>query len=349
MTVLMNSENGPRHLAIYGASGFIGCHLAAALLRQGHHVRALVRSKTKAELLHRLGLDVVLGDIRDPQAVRLVAEGCSHVFHLVSNRDDFRLAAYNATNVSGTANVISAAAEARVRRLVFTSSINVYGRLPADAATEDTPAVPILYHDRSKLEAERIVLRRGQELGVSVVVARLPWVFGAGQFRFHKTFRQISEGGVFMFYGPHDPWRNIAHVDDVLDGLKRCAGVITAEPRIYLLPGHNATLTEVLQLIAEEAGVRFRMKRRPLWPAESISQVCRLLLMPLRREPGLARGIEFFVRNHRIDGSKAHRELGYTPVISLRQTIRDMITWYRNSSYADSNEPLLVQMAGLSS
>jgi len=318
----------------------------ADLLREGHQVRALVRSKTKAEWLRRLGADVVLGDIRDPQMVRSVAAGCGLVFHLVSNREDARLIAYRATNVAGTENVMSAAVDAGVRRLVFTSSINVYGRLSAEPATEETPALPTLYHDRSKLEAERLVLGRGPELGISVVVARLPWVFGAGQSRFRKTFRQVVEGGPFSFYGPYDPWRNIAHVDDIVDGLKRCAAASAEEPRCYLLPGHNATLTEILRLIADEAGVRFRMRRKPLWPAECISQACRLLLVPFGREPELTRGVEFFVRNHRVDGSKARRELGYAPTIALRETIRGMIAWYRNSNYADSNEPLLAQRAG---
>jgi nucleoside-diphosphate-sugar epimerase len=335
-------------LAIYGASGFIGCHLLAEMLRDGHRVRALVRSKTKAAWLQRVGVEVVMGDIRDAQRVHSVAVGCDIVFHLVTNRfdDDNRLDSYLAANVIGTENVMSAATGAGVRRLVFTSSINVYGRLSARPATEETPASPILYHDCFKLEAERIVLQRARELGICAVVARLPWVFGPGQPRFRKTFRQITEERSFPFYGRQDPWRNVAHVNDVVDGLKRCVAVCAKEPRLYLLPGHNATLSEILHLIADEAGVRFQIKRRPLWLAERVSQACRLVLVPFGLESRVAHGVEFFVRNNRCDGSKARHELGYEPKISLRETIRSMLTWYRDSNYADSNEPLLAQMAG---
>ena len=59
------------------------------------------------------------------------------------------------------------------------------------------------------------------------------------------------------------------------------------------------------------------------------------------------RGVEFFVRNHKIDGSKARRELGYVPTISLRETIQAMITWYRNSNYANSNEPCWLKWSDL--
>ena len=224
--------------------------------------------------------------------------------------------------------------------------MSVYGRLSPELVTEETPATPTLFHDRSKLEAERLVLRRGCELGISVVVARLPWVFGPGQPRFRKTFHQVVEKRSFTIYGSYDPWRNIAHVGDIVDGLKRCVAVCAKEPRLYLLPGHNATLSEILHLIADEAGVRFQIKRRPLWLAERVSQACRLVLVPFGLESRVAHGVEFFVRNNRCDGSKARYELGYEPKISLRETIRGMLTWYRDSNYADSNEPLLAQMAG---
>ena len=140
MTVLVDAQGRPSRLAIYGASGFIGCHLLADLLRQGHQVRALARSKSKAEWLRRLGADVVLGDIRDYQIVRSVASGCDLVFHLVTKHfdQDNRLIIYRETNVAGTENVISAAADAGVRRLVFTSSVEVYGRLSREPATEET-------------------------------------------------------------------------------------------------------------------------------------------------------------------------------------------------------------------
>jgi nucleoside-diphosphate-sugar epimerase len=345
MTALIDAQGRPSRLAIYGASGFIGCHLLADLLRQGHQIRALARSKTKAEWLRRLGADVLLGDIRDPQIVRSVAAGCDLVFHLVTGRFDqaARLLAYRETNVLGTANVISAAVDAGVRSLVFTSSMSVYGRLSPELVTEETPATPTLFHDRSKLEAERLVLRRGCELGISVVVARLPWVFGPGQPRFRKIFHQVVEKRSFTIYGSCDPWRNIAHVGDIVDGLKRCAATSAKQSGCYLLPGHNVTLSEILRLIADEAGVRLRVKRKPLWPAEVISRSCRLLLTPFGRELDFIHGVEFFVRNHKVDGSKARCELGYVPRTSLRETIHGMVTWYRKSNYAGSNEQLLSQ------
>ena len=348
MTVSLEAQCRSNRLAIYGASGFIGCHLLADLLRKGFQVRVLVRSKKKAEWLGRLGAEVIVGDIRDLKMVHSTVAGCDTVFQLVAHRFeiDSRLIAYRETNIAGMRNVLCAAVDAGVRRLVFTSSINVYGRLSAEPVTEKTSASPTLYHDLSKLEAERLALERGSELGISVVVARLPWVFGPGQPHFRKFFRQVIDEGPFAFYGPCDPWRNIAHVDDIVDGLERCAAVCAPEPRIYLLPGHNAKLSEILLLIADEAGVPFRMRRRPLWPVERISQACQLLLAPFGRELKVMHGIEFFVRNQRVDGSKAKRELGYAPTISLRETIRSMITWYKQSDYATSNEPLLARMVG---
>jgi nucleoside-diphosphate-sugar epimerase len=348
MTVSLAPKSRSSRLAICGASGFIGCHLLASLLRKGFEVRALVRSKKKAEWLGRVGADVIVGDIRDLRTVNSAIAGCDTVFQLAAHRSgtDSRLTAYRETNIAGMRNVLSAAVDAGVSRLVFTSSVSVYGRLSAAPATEETPASPTTYHGLTKLEAERLVLKQGTERGVSVVVARLPWVLGPGSPHFAKTFRQVIDEGPFAFYGPCDPWRNVAHVDDIVDGLERCAAVCIHEPPLYLLPGHNAKLSEILRLIADEAGVQFRTKRRPLWPVERISQACQLFLAPFGREPKVMHGIEFFVRNQRFDGSKAKRELGYVPKISLQETIRSMIIWYRDSNYASSNESLLARMAG---
>jgi dihydroflavonol-4-reductase len=309
-------------------------------------VRVLARSRTKGKWIERLGAEVVLGDVRDAGPVRAVAAGCNVVFHLATHRleEDARWRSFREVNIVGTENVM-AAADAGGCRVVYSSSVNVYGRLSAEPANEETPTRPTLYHDRSKLDAERVVVERGRERGVPVVVARLPSVLGPGQPRFRKTFREAAAGKPYRFFGPQDPWRNIVHVSDVVDGLKRCAVVAVNDPGLYLLPGHNTSLGEFLRLIADEAGAPFQMRRMPLWPLKWMALAYRLALAPFGREPTVARGIEYFVRNHRFDGAKARWELGYEPKVSLRETIRSTLAWYRETNYADSSDPLLAQMA----
>ena len=94
MTVSLEAQCRSNRLAIYGASGFIGCHLLADLLRKGFQVRVLVRSKKKAEWLGRLGAEVIVGDIRDLQMVHSTVAGCDTVFQLVAHRFEIDFSAH---------------------------------------------------------------------------------------------------------------------------------------------------------------------------------------------------------------------------------------------------------------
>src|SRR5215467_12883357 len=123
---------------VTGASGFLGWHVARVLLERGYSVRALVREGSRID-----GLDVerVTGDLRDPDSLRRAAAGCGLIFHLAA---DYRLWAKNPedlyeSNVQGTRNLLEAARDARVDRVVYTSTVGCIGVPENGIGNESTP------------------------------------------------------------------------------------------------------------------------------------------------------------------------------------------------------------------
>ena len=155
---------------VTGADGFIGSHLVECLLAEGHQVRALCLYNSQgswgwldnlpSEL--RDGLDVILGDIRDPLCVRQAMTGCSHVFHLAAliaiPYSYSAPSSYVDTNIHGTLNVVQAARDLGVERVVHTSTSETYGTAQFVPITEDHPLVGQSPYAASKIGADQMAL-----------------------------------------------------------------------------------------------------------------------------------------------------------------------------------------------
>jgi dihydroflavonol-4-reductase len=126
---------------VTGANGFLGCHVVRALIRRGDQVRALARESADITALRGINCEIVRGDVRNVESLRNAMKACDEVYHVAA---DYRLwvvdhAPMYATNVEGTRNVIAAAREASVSRIVHTSTVGALG-IPHDApGSEDTP------------------------------------------------------------------------------------------------------------------------------------------------------------------------------------------------------------------
>ncbi len=145
---------------VTGATGFVGSHLAEALVNQGHEIRALVRQSGDTSLLKKLGVEVAYGDITDAAAVEGAIRGCQYVYHLAAKtaRSGVSKKEYYAVNVEGTENVARAAIKANVERLVYGSSAGVYGTTTRTPVDENTKPNPNSYYRESKLLGEKVML-----------------------------------------------------------------------------------------------------------------------------------------------------------------------------------------------
>ena len=317
---------------VTGATGFTGGWLARHLAGAGETVRALVRpgSVARAAPLTTAGVEVVRGDLGDPASLRAACAGVEVVYHIAAT---YRTAgqgagSYHEVNVAGTARLLDAAVEARVRRVVHCSTGGVHGHIEDPPADETAPLAPGDVYQRTKLEGERVARARGEAGAVEVVVVRPIGIYGPGDTRFLKLFR-LARGPVML--GSGRAFYHLTFVEDLVEGFRLCGTVARAAGETYLLAGARyTTLRELVALIAEELGTPPPRLRLPVWPVWLAGAACELVCVPLGIEPPLyRRRVDFFTKSRAFDASKARRDLGFEPRVDLREGIRRTAAWYR--------------------
>ncbi len=209
---------------ITGATGFVGSAVLRCLLNAGHAVRVLARPGSLQRNIEGLNIEVVAGDLRDPATLKQAVAGAHALFHVAA---DYRLWAPNPqeiyeSNVSGTRNLLLAAAEAGVGRIVYTSSVATLG-INADGspANEETPATftdMIGHYKRSKFLAEAEVRRLAAEEGLPVVIVNPSAPVGPRDVKPTPTGRTVLDAARGRMPAYVDTGLNVVHVDDVAQG-----------------------------------------------------------------------------------------------------------------------------------
>lgn len=324
---------------VTGATGFVGSAVARALLGAGHAVRVLVRPASDRRNLDGLAVDAVVGDLTDGTSLRAACTGCDALFHVAA---DYRLwtrdpRAMMAANVDGTRNILRAAMESGISRIVYTSSVATLGvrpdGQPADETIPATLADMIGPYKRSKFLAEEAVLEMVAGDGAPVVIVNPSAPIGPYDIKPTPTGRMIVEAAVGRMPAYVDTGLNVVHVDDV------AAGHLAAFERgrigeRYILGGENLTLRQILVAVAAITG-----KRGPLF------RVPHGLILPIAfmaetwtrwaggEEPfATVDGVRMARKKMFFKSEKAARELGYAPR-PADEALADAILWFRENGY----------------
>ncbi|MGE4220593.1 MAG: hopanoid-associated sugar epimerase [Alphaproteobacteria bacterium] len=329
-------------ILLTGATGFVGAAVLRKLVAAGEAVRALTRPGSDRRNLAGIECEVVEGDLTDPASLRRAVAGCAGLMHVAA---DYRLwvpdprVLYRA-NVDGTRDLLRAAAEAGIGRIVYTSSVATLGLhadgTPADEATPVALADMIGDYKRSKFLAEAEVGRLIAEEGVPAVVVNPSAPIGPRDVKPTPTGRLIVEAATGRIPAFVDTGLNVVHVDDVADGHMRAyaAGIVGER---YILGGDDMTLRGILTQVATLVGrqpPRVRLPRLPLYPVAFVAEAVARLTgrgEPLVTVDGLrmSRKLMYF------KSDKARRELGYAPRPAA-DAIRDAIGWFRENGYLGS-------------
>ncbi len=317
---------------VTGASGFIGGHLAAELVRRGWTVKALIH---KTSIPTSPGVEIVSGDVGDTVLLKKSLRGSDVLFHLAAALGASRIGGeeFLRINAGGTESVLSSAREAGVRKSVHFSSAGVIGKVSrGDLADEGYPLDPRNVYDRTKLEGEKIALRHASE-GMDVVIVRPGWAYGPGDRRTLKLIKSIDRGRFFMVargVGRQTP----VFVNDLVEG------TIVASTRgkrgeIYHLAGREVLGVErMAELIAAACGKKIPRFSLPFIPAKFAAFVLEKLFGMAGREAPLSRSkLSFFVDPKAMSIHKAERELGYSPRTDFAEGIGLTVAWYRENGW----------------
>jgi dihydroflavonol-4-reductase len=314
---------------VTGGTGFLGKAIVEELVAADRPVRALARSDAAAEALAALGAEPVRGDVLDRVSLEVGIAGCEVAYH-VAGANAFCLpdpSPLYEVNVVGSREVVLAAAAAGVRRLVYTSSAATLGEERGSVGSEESlhRGWFLSDYERSKHEAEQVVLGAARETGLEVVCVNPSSVQGPG--RTGGTARLLLGYLNGALRSAVDTRLSVVDIADCTRGHLLAEERGTPGER-YVLCGASLTVREGLELLGRVTGLdeqpRFLPPRLALVLAGGVEAVGRVR----RRKPSVCREmVHTLLHGHTYDGSKAARELGldYTP---LEETLRRTVAWY---------------------
>jgi dihydroflavonol-4-reductase len=323
---------------VTGGTGFIGSHLVRALLARGEQVRCLARRGSRRDNLEGLEVEIAIGDLCDPSTLRPAVAGCDAVYHCAA---DYRLYARDpdeiyAVNVEGTRCILRAAADAGVRRIVYTSSVGALGLEPdGKPASEATPVTlerMIGHYKRSKFLGERVAEEIARE-GAPVVIVNPSTPVGELDIKPTPTGRMIVDflNGRMPAYV--DTGLNLIDVRDVAHGHLLAAERGKPGER-YILGNVNLSLREILGVLGRLTGLPAPWLRVPHWLPAIYASASTSFARARGVEPRVSiESVRMSRYRMYFDAAKAVRELGL-PQTPIENALDRAVAWFRAKGYA---------------
>jgi nucleoside-diphosphate-sugar epimerase len=309
---------------VTGATGAVGPALVGQLLKERHTVRILSRRPFDPSILPH-GVDIHTGDITDPVAVARAAAGCEIVFHLaaklhVNDPGSEQEAEYHHINVDGTAAIIEAGAAARVERIIFFSTIAVYGAgSSTDGALSESAAPnPRSLYSRTKLAAEGLVLSASRSGGPRGVVLRLAAVYGPNLRGNYRSLIRAMRAGFVPQVGRGDNRRTLVFDEDVARAAILAAYHPNAVNSVFnVTDGSVHTVNDIVCAISAALRARPFVIRIPPAFARLVASVGDRTLRAAGKKSALRSMVEKSVEDLAVSGEHIREVLGFNPSIDL--------------------------------
>jgi nucleoside-diphosphate-sugar epimerase len=305
---------------VTGGAGFIGSHLSEEIVRRGHSVRvadSLITGK-RSNLDHIQGVEFLQGDLADEAFARQAVQGMDYVLHQAaipsvprSVKDPITS---NRANVDATLNVLVAARDAGVKRLVFAGSSSAYGNTETLPKHEEMPTSPLSPYALQKVVGEQYLQMFTRLYGLETVSIRYFNVFGPRQDPTSPYSGVISvfataliENRSPKIYGDGEQTRDFTYVANVVDGvLRACEANGASGEIINVATGGRISLNQLFHTMKQLVGAT--------------------------ADPTYVETRAGDVRDSQADISKAQRILGYAPIVSFEDGLRQTVEWYRSAT-----------------
>ena len=298
-----------------GGGGRIGRSLSRALIRNGYTVRALSHDK---EFIHTMPAGVVpyVGDLSDKKLLNDACRGVDIVYHLAAIVSEYRESTKTLmdVNVGGTENVLEACRKNGVGHFIFSSSLDVYGRVRQEVLEEESMLNPTDKYGYSKAMAERKILEYGDKIDYTIL--RMATIYGTGfESSYFKLFKAIKTGKAYII-GDGKNSLSMINIEDVLSAMLLAAERKASNRNVYnLSDGVKYTQEGLMNLAAD----LLKAER----PTRHISQ---LVVSLVAKSRGLdSDELRFLTSNRIVDIGKAKKELGFEPSVDIKDGAVDMV------------------------
>ena len=333
-------------ILITGSEGFIGSHLVSKLVKKGYYVNALVLYNSfnnigwleNLEQHEKKKINIILGDIRDYNSVFNAAKNCDVIINLaalIGIPYSYKAPmSYFETNVKGTINILEVAKKLNIKKVIQTSTSEVYGSAKFVPMTEDHPLVGQSPYSASKISSDQVSLSYFLSFGTPVTILRPFNTFGPRQ-SLRAIIPSIIVQGLSannfdknIQIGSLEPTRDFNYIEDIIDGFilaiknKKCIGEI-----INLSTGKEISIKETVKLISKILNVKFKIKQKKERMRPDKSEVNRLC------------------GSNRKAKKILNWKPNYTGKRMFKESLIKTINWYRNPAnlrnYKDPNKFIL--------
>ena len=326
----------PETVLVTGAGGFIGSNLVDDQLSRGRRVIALDVNLDK--LKHRQAdenCSLVIGDVRDYGKIAELMKETDIVFHLasahleVSKSDDY----FWETNVNAVKELLKMASDNNIKRFVHCSTVGVYGPLKNLPASEETLCHPDILYEETKLAGEKAVKEHVEKTGLSAVILRPAWVYGPRCPRTLKLFRTIGKRRFFMV-GQGENMRHPIYISDMLEAFELAATNDNVKGKTYLIASDEPVkLQNLISDIIEAQNMKFKPLQVPFFVMTPVCIVVESIFKIVSKEPPFStRSLKFFTESSAFDISKAKNELGFAPVVGLKDGLAKTYQFYKKEN-----------------
>lgn len=310
-------------ILLTGGAGFIGSHLAEAILAVGHDLTVVdnfndyysprLKEKNLEKVSSHPRFRLIRSDIREGDRVEeIFADSRFHtVIHLAARagvRPSLEAPLlYQDVNIRGTLNLLEGARRNDVKKFIFASSSSVYGNCPRQPLSESEPYLfPVSPYGLTKLSGEHLCRVYHRHYGLPTAALRFFTVYGPRQrpdMAIHKFSRLITDGKSIPVYGDGTSRRDYTFIDDIISGIMAVLKAEFGFEIFNLGGGHSITLNELIELLSEQFSASPRIKRLPFQAGDVTSTLA--------------------------DVGKASSLLGYSPRFSVTAGIESFATWFR--------------------
>ncbi len=299
-----------KRVTITGGAGFIGYWTARRLIEEGFEVKILdnLHTARMSDKIRDLGLDIIKVDIRDMEALKNAFEGSDYVLHLAAllsvEESSEKPLLYHEINVTGTLNVLKAALETGVEKVIYASTAAVYGPSDELPIKEDHPTNPISFYGVTKLAGEAYCSLFYRTYGLKTIILRYFNAYGPGQSQEYagvikRFIERIKHGKPPVIYGDGYQTRDFVHVEDIANA-NFIAFISNVDFGIFnIASGKSITILDLAKMILD--------------------------LMDSNLQPVFAPSRKGDIRHSLADIRKAKEILGFEPQIDLRSGIRKLI------------------------
>ncbi len=320
---------------VTGGTGFIGSHLVEELVKNNVETRILVRDRQKAVKLFRGGVEIVEGDLLELSLLEEVVKNIDVVFHLASiiNIGNVSNEYYYRINVNGTENLLKASLKNGVKKIIFSSSVNVYSPFSKEPFTEESWCEPDEILGRTKLEAENIIKKYCEGSELNYVNLRIARVYGPRDFSLLKLFQQINSG-FFLMIGNGKGLIQPIYVKDVVNALILSARKEDVKNETIIIAGPEVLnkrdfCIEIANLFDKKISSFYIPSFIAIPPIYLIEK----LFVLFGKDPIISRRrVRFFLTSQSFKIDKAREILGFEPKIKIREGLKLTAEWYKENN-----------------